>query len=324
MEESRSNNDIVREVPTKRCCSKKRFIIPILIIRAISVVLCIIQFSFQATNVEAYKEYQALYKDTDLSDMQSYSSSYIKQKLELKEKENGNTIFNLIPSLISLVFGIFLFLHFWYEEKCCWGNKSNVCAQIHIVFGIMITFMLSTLNIISSLIDYNYRTDIMAFNFIDSDYQQRNNLNKAIDLILFSIAIITYIFLIIIGCLVNRENKMCQEGIYCCCCRIYICDMCNCCCDNPPLSNASINSLNNQASSREQQQNVLVVRKYADTIPQNNNSNNGDNVNNGNNNLNNNHENKLPQFIQIPNSKDTIETGIKKVNSSKKKKNSKK
>jgi len=318
MEESRSNNYIVREVPTHRCCSKRRFIIPVLIIRAISIVLCIIQFSFQATNVEAYKEFQSLYKDTDLNDMQGYSSSDIKQKLELKEKENGNAIFNLIPNLISLVFGIFLFLHFWYEEKCCWGDKGNVCAQIHIVFGIMITFMLSTINIISSLIDYTYRTETMAINFIDSDYQQRNNVNKAIDLILFSIAIITYIFLIIIGCLANRENRLCQEGIYCCCCRIYICDMCNCCCDNPPLSNASINSLNNQSSSREQQQNVFVVRKYADTIPQNNNSNNGYNVNNGNNNLNNNHDNKLPQFIQIPNSKDTIETGIKKVKNSKK------
>lgn len=324
MDESRSNNNIVREVPTQKCCTKKRFMIPALIIRAISVILCIIQFSFQATNVESYKEFQSLYKDKDLNDMPNYSSSYFKQKLELKEKENGNAIFNLIPSLVSLIFGIFLFLHFWFEEKCCYGNKSHVCAQNHIVFCIMITFMLSTINIISSLIDYDYRTEIMAINFIDPDYQQRNNVNKTIDLFLFSIAIITYIFLIIIGCLVSRENKMCQKGIECCCCRINICDMCNCCCDNPPLSNASTNSLNNQASSREQQQNVLVVRKNAETIPQNNNSNIGDSVSNGNNNLYNNHDNKLPQFIQIPNSKETIETGIKKVKGSKKKKNSKK
>ena len=72
--------------------------------------------------------------------------------IDFKEKEYGNTIFNLIPNLISLVFELFLFLHFWYEEKCC--CKKDTCSEIHIVFNIILNCMLGILNIISFMIDY--------------------------------------------------------------------------------------------------------------------------------------------------------------------------
>jgi hypothetical protein len=148
----------------------------------------------------------------------------------------------------------------------------------------MINYMLGSINITSSKIDYSFRNDIIdkyIEYFKHTEFELRNKINKAIDLILFFIVISTFVLFIIIGCFLHRENKMCEEGIYFCCCRINICDWCSCCCDFPSLNDASTNSLNNQSSSQGQQQNALSVRKHEDPTPRINNSNNGDNVGDG-------------------------------------------
>ena len=324
MEESNSNsspnnNNIVQRVPAKRTCSKKKFMLVALILRAISVIGCIVQFAFKPTNTNDYKNYLGQYED--IGSEEDYSSKFAYELslkayqdiLDLKAKEDENAIFNLIPSVISLVFEIFLFLHFQFEEKCSCG-KSGHLPEFHMVFNIMLNCMLCTLNIVSSMIDYSYRRDTLFF--IGREYQSRNNVGKAIDFIILFVVLSTYALFIIIGCFMHLENNMCNDGIMFCCCIIYVCDWCSCCCDHPP---ATVNSLNNLSSSRVQQQNALDVRKYKDPTQRNNYSNKEDNEDSGNN-SNIQYDNKFPKAIQVSNSKDPIEKGKKKPTTRPKKK----
>ena len=319
MEEAPPNNDNIPKVSTQKHCSKKRFIVPIVIIRGLAVILCIIQYCCQATDFEIDTEELYLRFPSD------YAEKTINKILELKEDEKGNALFNLIPSIILLVFEIFMFLHFRFEEDCCCCcQKSCFCSPFHIFLNLIFNFSLGIINIISSMIDLsfrNYSLEIYSEFLVGADFKLRNTMNKAIDISLLIIVITTYVLLIILCIYIHHENKLfcdyCEVEICCYRCSCRFCKLCTCC-DIPSSSVSSTNSVNNQASV-QQPQNVLVAQQYGQSIPQNNNINNGDTfVYNSRNNI------QLQNSLQIPNTTDKIDTGNKKTMSKKKKKKQKK
>ena len=262
----------------------------------------------------------------DLDYNSNYNNRYIDDILDLKKEENEMTILILVPNIISLLLVGFLFLHFWFEEECCCGQKKNCLAEMHIVINMCLNIFVGFIIIVASPLDFSYRDgtiDKYNIYFIDSDFQSWNKLNKIIDIYLLFSVVITYILLIIIACYVNRENKMCNmecrfRFCWCCClCEFNCCTLCTCC-DIPPVSVSSTNSLKNQPYM--QQQNVLVVQQ--NEYPINNNGNNADNiVYTRNKNFKNNKALNDSTNLEIPSSTHKIHSRKKKSTNIKKKKN---
>ena len=59
MEETPPNNNIVQNSSKQKHCSKKKFIIPVFIIRGVALILCIIKYVYQVTNLRIYEEFEA-------------------------------------------------------------------------------------------------------------------------------------------------------------------------------------------------------------------------------------------------------------------------
>ena len=367
MEEANPNNYIVQNLAIQNHCSKKKFIIPLFIIKALALILCIIKYIYKVTNLKIYEEFEAQNKRIDSTDndssynsnndmdnpynshnymdnpynsnnymynpyhSQNYmynsynSSNYINEILDLKKQENEMTILNLIPNIISFISVGFLFLHFWFEEKCFCYQRKYCISECHIMLNSVIIAFVNFIEFIASLLDcLSTRSTIDKYNnyFTNSDFQKRNQINKIIDIFIILIAVSTYILLIIVSCYVNRENNMCNmycsyRFCGCCClCEIDCCHLCTCC-DIPPASVYSISSLNNQPYN--QQQNVVVLQQYGN--PMNNNSNNADNTAYSSHDL---KKIKLSNYQanqQMPSSTDEIHQGKKKLTNNKKKKN---
>ena len=322
MEEANPNNYIPQILPNQKHCSKKKFIVPLFIIRAVALILCIIQYIYQVTNLEIYAEFEAQNNCIDSNELfNSYNSNnYINEILNLKKEENEMANLNLIPTIISFILAGFLFLHFWFEEECCCGQKKSCLAECHIILNSLFNVLVGFIGIVGSLLDcFSTRSTIDKYSiyFMDSDFQKRNQINKIIDIFLFLIVLITYILLIIVLCYVNRENNMCN--MHCrfkccdCCvlCEIDCCHLCSCC-DIPDTNVSSNNSLNNQ------QQNIIVVQQCGN--PMNNNSNNADNTVYSAHDLKNTKLNNYQTNQQMPSSNDKIHAGKKKLTNNKKKK----
>ena len=346
MEVAPPNNDVIPNVSTQRHCSKKKFMIPVFIIRGLSLILCIIHYTMKVTNLEIYKEFEAQNPRVEETDSRNnvynqydeygqynnfYYSSYkrdINNILDLKKNEDEDSLLILIPTVISFILKGFLFLHFWFEEECCCGQKSSCLAHFHIVLNSGMNALVGFIAFIGALMDFLYRgttIDIYSDHFIGTDFQMRNNLNKVIDLILIFMHVCNCILMIIVFCYLYRENNLCGMTIRCCdlcrclcgCdCEINLCTLCTCC-DIPPLTATSTNHINN--SPYIQQQNVILVQQNAN--PMNNNNNSAVNsVYSDHSNVKNIRVSNYPTNLQESNTTDLIHIGKKKLTNGKKKK----
>jgi hypothetical protein len=349
MEVAPPNNEVIQNISPQRCCSKKKYMIPVIIIRGLALILCIIHYTMKVTNLEIYKEFEAQNPRVEETDNRNnvyhpyneygqYYNQYSSYKMDInaildfKKTEDEDSLLILIPTVISFILKGFLFLHFWFEEECCCGQKSGCLASFHIFLNSSMNCMVGFIYFIGSLMDYLYRRDTMdkySKYFIGSDFQMRNNLNKAIDLILIFMFVCNLILMIIVFCYVYRENKLCEIKLSCCdlcrcmcgCdCEINLCTLCTCC-DNPPLTATSTNPINN--SPYIQQQNVILVQQNAS--PMNNNNNSAVNsVYSDHSNVKNIGVNNYPINLQESNTTDLIHVGKKKLTNGKKKKKAKK
>ena len=86
----------------------------------------------------------------DLDYNSNYNNRYIDDILDLKKEENEMTILILVPNIISLLLVGFLFLHFWFEEECCCGQKKNCLAEMHIVINMCLNVFVGFINIVAS------------------------------------------------------------------------------------------------------------------------------------------------------------------------------
>lgn len=320
MEEVNPNNNyIAQNLSSQRHCSKKKFMIPLLVIRGVALILCIIQYAYQVTNLKIYEEFEEQNEQMNsnvYNPYNSYNKYNFNEIVDLKKEENEMVLLNLIPTIILFILAGFLFLHFW-----C-GVEKNCLSECHILINCVFNIFVGFIAIVGSLIDcFVTRNNIDKYNefFVDSDFQARNKMNKIIDIFLFVMVISSFILLIIILCYLNREDGLCNMKFRIKCCELcYLCEIDCChlctCCDIPPENDISNNSLNNQPYN--QQQNVLVVQQYG--IPMNNNIHNADNtvyseINSKKTKISNYHN-------QMPSSTDKIQAGKKKLTNSKKKK----
>ena len=286
MEVSVQNNNNVPNLAIQRRCSKKKFIIPLLIIKALNVIFCIIVDSMKVKDIEEYSDNKP--SNTEIPSG-IYGINYKKDDdlSELKENEDLFSTLALTPSIISFVLVILLSLHFFFEDRCCCG-KSGCLYEFHVVICMMINFFTGLMNLIISGIDYG------------SYFNLENGIIRIFDLIIIITGISTYFFFLIIGCYLYRENNICSldcsrcrySGTLCSCdcdcCKCNLCDLGNCCFGPKSSFINSSNSSTNNPQIQQPQQNILVVSNYRYPDNQNYNKNEIENdLISGRNNLNN-------------------------------------
>ena len=208
-------------------CSKKRMIIPVFILSAISLVLIIIALMTKVSDTDTYIEF----KENDDKDLEyeKYKNDF-DDILDIESLEDKLTLGIITATLFIFFVSLICLICFINEKKCFYKYKEK-CRRPYYSLMIIVNIIASFVNVLLCILLFSYRRNSIDkfknYPFFDNKFRKNNDFNISVDVISAFCYFLCLILNLITCYHLYKENEICKT----CCSEIekYVK---KCCCVN--------------------------------------------------------------------------------------------
>ena len=220
-------------------CTKKKMIVPTFILSAFAFILILIEMMTKVSDTNTYIEFRQKENKNTAYPQHVYEFEDI---LDIESSEDNFTLALICIGIFIFFLYLILLICFIYEHQC-FANYNPKCKQPYYMLIMIINFIAVFANAMICFIFFSYRVNSIdkykSYNIFNSEFGEKNDLNKSLSIIsaftylvclIFHLITCYYLFIedgICSGCCSEFINcisccKSCLKCFFCCCC-------CGCC-----------------------------------------------------------------------------------------------